>query len=224
MTILAQIADIEGVEHPHAAELLLHPLRQRILHEASEPASAAEIARRVDLPAQKVNYHVRALVDAGLLVPAGERLKRNLVEKRYRATARAYVLLPKVLGEISPEWLSLSDEVSAAHLIQLASTLQSELSSAIREVRNRAGEVPTLSLDVELRFDSAAQRAAFATALQEVLTDVVGRFSDPAVDCDGAPSPGRPYRLVVGCYPIGPIGDGGPGEPRSQDEADSRWQ
>ena len=221
MPIPKQIADIEAVEHPRAAELLLHPLRQTILREASEPASAAEIARRVGLPARKVNYHVRALVDAGLLVPAGERLKRNLVEKRYRATARAYVLSPKVLGEMNPERLSLSDEVSAAHLIRLASSLQSELAREIREGRGEGGEVPTLSLDVELRFESAAQRGEFATALQDAVADLVGRFTAPAVDCDGAPADGRPYRLVVGCYPIG---EAVPREPRSEDEADSSWQ
>ena len=221
MKIPRQIADIEAVEHPRAAELLLHPLRQTILREASEPASAAEIARRVSLPAQKVNYHVRALVDAGLLVPAGERLKRNLVEKRYRATARAYVLSPAVLGEMSPQRLRLSDEVSAAHLIRLASTLQSELARTIREDRSTAGDVPTLSLDVELRFESPAQRGEFATALQDTVADLVERFTAPAVDRLGAPADGRPYRLVVGCYPIG---EAGPSEPRTPDEADSSWQ
>ena len=221
MTTPKQIADIEAVQHPRAAELLLHPLRQTILREAGEPASAAEIARRMGLPAQKVNYHVRALVDAGLLVPAGERLKRNLVEKRYRATARAYVLSPEVLGEMNPERLSLSDEVSAAHLIRLASSLQSELARAVREGRDGGAPVPTLSLDVELRFESAAQRADFATALQDAVADLVGRFTAPAVDCDGDPADGRPYRLVAGCYPIA---EAVPGEPRFPDEDESSLQ
>jgi DNA-binding transcriptional ArsR family regulator len=63
---------VEPVEEARRAELLLHPLRQRILSEAREASTAAEIARRVGLPPQKVNYHVRTLAAAGFLHPAGE--------------------------------------------------------------------------------------------------------------------------------------------------------
>lgn len=203
---------IATVSQPNAAALLLHPLRQRILHEACSPSSAAEIARRLELAPQKVNYHVRALVEGGLLVRAGERLKRNLVEKRYRASARAYVLLPAVLGEIGPERLSLPEEASAAHLLQLASRVQSELSETLRESRSQGGEAPTVSLDVELRLSSPGQRAAFAAALRDAVIELVGRFCDPAVTRDGAPATGRPYRMVVACYPL--AGSDEPGRSR----------
>ncbi len=172
------------------------------MREASAASSAAEIARRMGLPAQKVNYHVRTLVDAGLLVPAGERRRRNLVEKLYRATARSYVLLPRVLGPVSAEDARVADAFSAAHLLQLTAALQGELGEALAEGQERDAPVPTLSLDAELRFRSPDQRAAFAEAVQQAVTEVIAGFTEPAMEPDGQPAPGRPYRLVLGCYPL----------------------
>ena len=167
---------LEPVDEVGRAELLLHPLRQRILYEAYEASTAAEIARRVGLSPQRVNYHVRTLVDAGLLQPAGESLKRNLVEKRYRASARSYLLLPQILGDVSPV---------------------------------ARGEAE--------RFSATEQRAAFARALRRALTEVIGEHTAPARDPDGHPRPGRPYRLVLGCYPVPDPGEApGPAPPEPQ--------
>ena len=193
---------LEPVEGAARAELLLHPLRQEILAEASEPSTSAEIARRIGLPPQKVNYHVRTLVDAGFLRPAGETLKRNLVEKRYRASAQSYVLLPQVLGEVRPDALSAADRFSATYLLQLSTLLQQEVACWLRNNEAPTTDVPTLSLEAELRFDSAEQRASFASALQTAVADVIGRHSRPAQGQDGSPRPGHAYRLVLGCYPI----------------------
>lgn len=202
MSPIKSLPDVQAVRSARAAELLLHPLRQGILREARAASSAAEIARRLELPAQKVNYHVRTLVDAGLLVPAGERLHRNLVEKRYRATARSYVLLPGVLGPMSAEGTRVADAFSAAHLLQLTSTVQAELGETLAEGQEHDVPVPTLSVDVEVRFRSPDQRAAFAQAVQHALADVVAQFTEPAQEPDGRPAPGRPYRMVLGCYPL----------------------
>ncbi|NIW64102.1 MAG: helix-turn-helix domain-containing protein, partial [Gemmatimonadetes bacterium] len=165
MTSTAPVVALEPIEEAEKAELLLHPLRQRILSEAREPATAAEIARRVGLPAQKVNYHVRTLAEAGFLRPAGEGRKRNLIEKPYRASARSYLLLPRVLGEMSPGTLSEADRFSAAYLLHLSALLQDELGAWLDADAGVEERVPTLSIEAEVRFVSAEQRAAFAEAL-----------------------------------------------------------
>ena len=228
---------VETVAEAARAELLLHPLRQTILTEAREPSSASEIARRVGRKAQQVNYHVRALVDAGFLLPAGERRKRNLIEKRYRASAEAYVLLPRVLGDVGPASVSDADRFGAAHLMGLSAQLQEELGAWFGPgaaatstegpegglVGGSAGavgrpiEVPTLSLDAELRFESADQRAAFASALRHAVERVIAEHASPMHAGQGEEGAGRPYRLVVGCYPIrdsavpGRVSGDGPG-------------
>lgn len=195
-------SELEPVDDAGRAELLLHPLRQRILSEASEATTAAEIARRVGLPPQKVNYHVRTLVEAGFLLPAGEGLKRNLVEKRYRASARSYVLLPQVLGEMSPNAIGDADRFSAVHLMQLSALLQRELGGWLQSQSDAAETVPTLSLEAEIRFESADQRAAFADALQKAVARVIGAHTAPARDAEGRSRSGRAFRMVVGCYPV----------------------
>jgi hypothetical protein len=53
----------------------------------------------------------------------------------------------------------------------------------------------TLSLDTEIRFRSATDRAAFARQLTEVVTTLASRYHDP-----GAPG-GRAHRLVVVAHP-----------------------
>ena len=152
---LAAMSALEPMGEAQRAELLLHPLRQSILCEAREASTTAEIARRGGLPPQKVNYHVRTLVDAGFLRPAGEGLKRNLIEKRYRASARSYVLLPQVLGEMGPGALSDADRFRATYLMQLSALLQEELAAWFNPDQGGGDGVPTLSMEAEVRFDSA---------------------------------------------------------------------
>lgn len=194
---------IQVLREPARAELLLQPLRARILIEAREPVSAAEVARRLGETPQKVNYHVTTLVEAGLLLPAGERRRRNLVERRYRASARRYVLSPELLGSlgIAPAGVSDADAFSAARLLGLTALVQEEVAGSVRAAADaaeaEAREVPTLSLDAELAFASEADRAGFARALEEAFLELAARWAAPA---DGEAA--RPYRLVAACYPL----------------------
>lgn len=198
---------IAFVHDPGRAAALLHPLRLRILEALREPDSAAGLARRLRLPRQKVNYHVRELARARFLARAGQRRRRNMIEQRYVATARGYVLAPEILGRLNADPRQVQDTFSAAYLLALAAKLQSELGRATEEAAAQGKRLTTLSLSSELRFESAEQRATFAKALQRAVVDVVGRCASPATHADGRPRPGRPYRLILGCYPIPPQRD-----------------
>ncbi|HEV7372882.1 helix-turn-helix domain-containing protein, partial [Arenibaculum sp.] len=65
--------DLDVIDNPAAATAALDPIKARLLAELSEPASAATLAAKVGLARQKVNYHLRALEELELVVPAGER-------------------------------------------------------------------------------------------------------------------------------------------------------
>jgi DNA-binding transcriptional ArsR family regulator len=188
---------------PRAAAVL-HPLRQRILESLAEPESAAGLARRFRLPRQRLNYHVRELARAGLLRRAGRRRKRNMMEQCYVATARGYALSPELLGHLSADPRKVEDTVSAAYLLALAAQLQAELGRASREATAQGKRLTTLSMNSEFRFESAEQRARFARALEHAILDVIGRFASPAQREDGTAGAGRPYRLILGCYPVPP--------------------
>jgi hypothetical protein len=50
-----------------------------------------------------------------------------------------------------------------------------------------------LALDTEIRFATAAERAAFSDELTGAVTALISRYHDPG---------GRPYRLVVAAHPL----------------------
>ena len=191
-------AELESVGDPGRAAVLMDPLRRQVLAAAREPASASAIADRLGLGRQRVNYHVRALAKAGFLRRAGTRRKRNLVEQRYVATARSFVLAPEILGPLAADPRRITDPLSANHLLALGAQLTGELSESIRQATDADQRLSTLSIGSAFRFESPGQRAEFARALRDVIADVVARFTSP--DTEGAK--GRPYRLVLGCYPI----------------------
>jgi DNA-binding transcriptional ArsR family regulator len=186
------------------AAALLHPLRLRILAALREPDSAAGLARRLRLPRQMVNYHVRELARTHFLERAGQRRRRNMIERRYRASAQGFILSPELLGQLGLPRAQAQDAFSAAYLLGLVSLAQAELSRASREAAAQNKRLATLSIGSEFRFESAQQRAKFAAELQRSIVDVIGRYASPATLDDGSPGPGRPYRLILGCYPIPP--------------------
>lgn len=202
------------IRDPRRAELLLHPLRARILEEAREPASATEIGHRIGETPQKVNYHVTSLARAGFLRLHSEECHRNLVERRYQATARHYALSSEVLGPLgSPAGLLDAEGFSAARLLGMAALLQREVGEVMGEQRPH---VPTISADAELRFRSPEERAGFADELAEFLTSLAARYGSGSMDepreCTTAEdAPGETFRLVFGCYPLPRPGSALPG-------------
>jgi len=195
------LVDLECVEEGTRAASLLHPLRIRILALARAPASATEIAGKLRMSRQKINYHVRRLAEEGLLRRAGRRRKRNMVEQRYVAVARSFVLAPVVLGDLSADWRRVQDAASAEFLLALTTQVQSDLARASKAARAAGTKVSTLSLKSQFRFESGAQRAEFARALREAVVEVIARHSAVNELPSGRPAPGVPYRLVLGCYP-----------------------
>jgi hypothetical protein len=197
-TTVAGMNDVEPVSLPRrAAALLAHPLRPRILAHAREPVSATELARRLGQPRQRVNYHVRQLARTGFLEPAGQQRKRNMVEQQYVASAAAYVVTPGVLGEAAPPRDAHTERAGAAELLALCAHAQSDVASLMESGRAAGLRVRALALQHEIRFDSAEQRAAFTKELVAAVDDVVRRYV-----ADSSRGAGRPFRLVLGCYPV----------------------
>jgi hypothetical protein len=92
-------------------------------------------------------------------------------------------------------------------LLGLASKLQSELARSL-ELATAAGKrLATLSINSELRFISPEQRRAFTEELQRAILEVAARHTSPFTNADGSAAEGRPFRMVVGCYPIPPAKD-----------------
>jgi predicted ArsR family transcriptional regulator len=185
------------------AASLMKPLRQRILAAARAPASATSIAASLGLSRQAVNYHVRQLARAGLLRRAGRQRKRGLVEQNYVVSAQAYVLAPEVLGPLCQVALPEADKLSAAYVMAMANLVQREVGRAWRDAEAQGKRLPLLALDSVLTFESAAARAAFASAVTDALTRAIAEHAVPPGE--NRSTSARRYRLSLSCYPIPPV-------------------
>ena len=188
--------DVEVIDDPAAAVVALDPVRARLLAELAEPGSAATLAARVGLPRQKVNYHLRTLEAHGLVHVVEERRWGGLTERLLRATAASYVVSPGALGAAANDPRRAEDRLSARYLIALGARIVREVGDLVRRAGETDKRLATLTLDAEIRFRSAAERAAFADDLTAAVAQLVSRYHDEA-----APG-GRRHRLMVAAHPL----------------------
>lgn len=186
--------DVEVIDDPAAAVAALDPVRAAVLAVLAEPGSATTVARRLGLPRQKVNYHLRTLEQHGLVELVEERPRRGLTERVVRATARGYVVSPGALGDSGAD-PARTDRLSTRYLIAVAARLVREVGLLARRADDAGRRLATLTLDTEIRFASAADRAAFTAELTRTITALAARYHD-----ESAPA-GRWHRLVVAAHP-----------------------
>lgn len=208
-------------EAERAATLLQHPLRLEILAALLEPDSATGVARRMSLPRQTVNYHVRALARAGLLARAGRRRRRRMFEQCYVATARGFVLSPELLGDLAADPAHAADSLSAKHLLGLTSKVQAELARSMDVAAADGKGMATFSVQQELKFNSTEQWVGFTEALQRALAELTERHGSPHEAGDGSAGEGHAFRVVLGCYPVPPTNEVGASKEGAGHEA--RW-
>lgn len=190
------LLDVEVIDDPAAATVALEPVRSRLLAELANPASAATLAGRLGLARQKVNYHLRTLEAHGLVRVAEQRRWGGLTERLLVATAATYVVSPSALGPVAADPGRNADRLSAGYLIALAARVVREVGGLLRRAHELDKRLPTLSLDAEIRFRSAAERAAFASELTQSIAGLVARYHD-------ANDPvARAHRLVIVAHPL----------------------
>src|SRR5262245_19984056 len=170
--------EVAVIEDPAAAEVSLDPVRARLLAELAEPGSATMLAARIGLPRQKVNYHLRALEQHGLIELVAERRKGNVTERVMRATAASYVISPTALAAVAPDPAQSPDRLSARWLLALAAKLVRDVGALITGAAKAGKPVATFALDGHIRFASAADRAAFAAELANAVTALVAKYHD----------------------------------------------
>ena len=196
---MAQPLTLAVIRRPEAALAALDPIRQQVLAHLLEPDSATGVARRLRLPRQKVNYHLRALEQAGLVELVEERRKGNCTERVVRATARAFLISPEALGAVAPTAELAADRLSSAYLMAAAGRTIRDLAALEDRARKEGKRIATLTLEADVRFADAASRAAFAEELAEAVARLAAKYHD-----ERAPA-GRSFRLLAAVHPT-PIG------------------
>ena len=177
--------DVLYLEQIEQAEALLKPQRIEVLRQLAEPRSCTEVAARLDQTPQRVYYHVKRLVEVGLVTQVSERRVRGIVEGIYQATARSYWLSPRVVGRIGLR--RTQDELSLGYLLDLMEEVQADIAALDRA----APELPSIGVAGQIRVP-AHRRQEFLDDLRDLLQDLFTRYGDAEGDA---------FKLAVACYP-----------------------
>jgi leucyl aminopeptidase (aminopeptidase T) len=108
------IKDFMVVEGVDRIGTLAHKDRLAILEALSDrPKTGAEVARELDQPANRIHYHLRQLLTRGFIAEVGKGRKRWKEARYFRATARHFIVDPRI---------GCRDEGTSASLIRSIDT------------------------------------------------------------------------------------------------------
>ncbi|SDM38325.1 winged helix-turn-helix domain-containing protein [Allokutzneria albata] len=178
--------DVQYLEEIEQAEALLKPQRVEVLRQLAEPRSCTEIAEALGQTPQRVYYHVKRLVEAGLVAQVGSRRVRGITEGHYQATARSYWLSPRLVGRIGSR--AARDELGLGHLLDLMEEVQADV-AALDPDRER----PSIGVSGEIRVP-AERRQEFFEDLKTTLQELFARYGG---------AEGEAFKLALACYPKG---------------------
>ena len=103
---------------------------------------------------------------------------------------------PTALGPVAADPGRVVDRMAASYLIALAARVVGEVGELVRRERETNKRRASLAVDAEIRFRSAAERAAFTGEITKAITRLVAQYHD-----ESAPG-GRSHRLVVMSHPL----------------------
>ncbi|GGE13415.1 hypothetical protein GCM10011571_13580 [Marinithermofilum abyssi] len=171
---MEKIQETYVVESQEQASCLLHPLRGEILSRLCSPASAAQVARSLNEPPQRINYHIKALEKANLVRRVGTRQVRNLVEVLYQAVARNY-LLSDTLGWGADTVQKLKDQSSLRHVYTTAERLKRD-ALRLMEQTEAGQEIPSATLDAVIQLADENHREAFVQDYIRLMKQLIQKY------------------------------------------------
>ncbi|MGC7094904.1 helix-turn-helix domain-containing protein [Amycolatopsis lurida] len=181
---------INYLDDPDRVLTALPPLRRRLLALLREPASATQLAAQLDLPRQRVNYHLRALEAAELVEVAELRQRRGCVERILRVKPGALVVDPGVMREGEAE--VAHDQYAAEHLVEVAASTVRDVARMQGKAAESGKKLLTFTIEAEVRFARPSQAQEFTDELTQAIAQLAERYESAG---------GRPYRIVVGGHP-----------------------
>ncbi len=180
------------VKDAETLQALNHPTRVQMLEALREPGSAAEVARRIGQPRQRVNHHLHALQDAGLVERVGEERRGNFVATKYRAVARSFVVSPSVAWSDPRRMEVMRTQHSLETLVVLGERLQADAAALLDRAAFDGEQIASAAVTAQTRFASESDRAAF---LNEYLTSVA-QLTEKYGGKEG-----EAYQVVLAVYP-----------------------
>ena len=202
------IPDLKILHDLGAAVAVTDPERRRLLDALGERAdSATGLARRLGDSRQRLNYHLKALEEAGVVEEQEQRRRGNCVERVLRPTARRFLVDPGVAGAGEAAPAAFGDRFSAGYLVALAARVIRDVGRLWSRSGATGKRLATAGLDVKVSLASPADFEAFVADLSEAVSTVIRKHHAPGGES-------RPFQFVAGLYPAAAAGPGkGAGAP-----------
>jgi len=181
---------LEVLDQPDTVAAVLSPLRRTMLTLLREPHSASSLARALDLPRQKVNYHLRQLERLELVSLVGRQQRRGLVERFFQVVAGRMLIDPQILSE-AERGAERRDAYAAEQLAATAAGAVHDIGILMRAAAAESQRLATFTLESELTFAGPDDLRRFVAELGAL----VARFDRP--DADG----GRRHRFIAMSHP-----------------------
>ncbi|ODT09271.1 MAG: hypothetical protein ABS35_43245 [Kaistia sp. SCN 65-12] len=179
------------IDDADKARQAMTPLRLKLLALLREPGSAATLAAALELPRQKIGYHLHALEKAGLVIPAGARQRRGFIERLFVARAGSFVVDPAILG-LSPA-VEKQDRFAAEHLVARSAETVREVTRMQAAAAEEGTRLLTFTIEADIGFAAPQDVEAFAGRLVEMVAGLAEEFRPEGE--------GRRYRLLIGGHP-----------------------
>lgn len=168
MAEAAPASDVLTLDKPEQLKALGHPLRLRVLEmlgaEDEEPMTNRELAQRLGVDPGHLHFHVKMLLNAGLIERAGSGRGR---EKPYRALAKTVRVAPQLLHS------SLASDLQAAMLEEVQRGFEAHQQGGFRSAQVTVRISPERALALLTEFVGKAQDEDTPDGEPFVLTGVV---------------------------------------------------
>ena len=201
-TLTAVSTRVELLEEPERVRTALSPARRQLLDRLREPSSATRLATELGMSRQRVNYHLRALEQAGLVELVEERQRRGFTERIVRTRPGAFLVDPSIAAPATDP-VRAQDRFAAEHLLDTATGLVRDVARMQAAAADQGTRLLTFTLETEIGFARPGDVEAFVLDVARAIEEIGRRHSG---------SPGRPYRVVIGGHPAA----------REQEENDDR--
>lgn len=184
---------IESVE---ALKIIADPLRLQILRNLDEPRTVKDLARRLNMPATKLYYHVNQLEKHKIIRVVDTRIVSGIIEKHYRVTAKSYHVSRTLLKGTKESREQLDVVLSA-----IFDTAKTELRQSVQAGLLSVDDAVEAKRDGLVWHGSLSLRPDKFAELNGRLQAVLEEF-DQAAKEEGEAAVKKPYGLVVAFYPI----------------------
>ncbi len=191
-----QARHIDVISAPERVAAVLSPIRRRLLTNLAAPDSASGLARKLGLPRQKINYHLRELERAGFVELHQEIQRRGCIERMVRVTARTYTISHDFLEGLAVNPDSIRDRFSSAYLIAAAGRMVRDVAVLRERAASVEQHLATLAIETEVSFAAPAAFNAFAEELAGEIARLAVKYNQEHSRAS------RKFRVVIGAHPV----------------------